>query len=50
MVVMLVVEGGFVELGDGAEGGDVGGGVECGFVELGKDGEFEDLGLRVWRE
>ena len=50
LVLMLAAEGGFVELEDGAEGGDVGGGVEGGFVELGEDGEFEDLGLRVWRE
>ena len=53
-MLMLAAEGGFVELEDGAEGGDVGGGVEGGFVELGEDGEFEDLGfnfgLRVWRE
>ena len=49
-MLMLAVEGGFVELEDEAEGGDVGGGVEGGFVELGEDGEFEELGLRVWRE
>ena len=45
-MLMLAVEGGFVELEDG----DVGGGVEGGFVKLNEDGEFEDLGLRVWRE
>ena len=61
LVVMLAVEGSFVELGDGAEGGfveledgaeggDVGGKAEGGLVELSEDGEFEDLGLRVWRE
>ena len=30
-MVMLVVEGGFVKLRDGAEGGDVGGGTQRGF-------------------
>ena len=49
-----------MELGDGAEGGDVGSGAKGGFVELedrveggdvGGGVELgEDLGLRVWRE
>ena len=42
--MMLAVEGGFVELGDGAKGGDVGGGTEGGFVELGDGVEGGDVG------
>ena len=42
--MMLAVEGGFVELGDRAKGGDVGGGAEGGFVELGDGVEGGDVG------
>ena len=42
--MMLAVEGGFVELGDGAKGGDVGGGAEGGFVEPGDGVEGGDVG------
>ena len=42
--MMLAVEGGFVELGDRANGGDVGGGAEGGFVELGDGVEGGDVG------
>ena len=41
---MLAVEGGFVKLEDGAEGGDVGGRAKGGFVEVGDRVEVEDVG------
>ena len=44
LVLMLAVEGGFVELGDGVEGGDVGGGAEGGFVKLGDRAKGGDVG------